>query len=156
MTDQDLSEETTLDVSLISLCDRTLILPSSALVETVALSMPQVVTKMPRWFLGFLPWQGLRLPFISFESMTDGPFKIDINSNIIVLKTTTLSLQNKFFAMLIQNIPMNCRIHNDSLLDVVGELSSYELATVRLDEMIAKIPNMSIVENTMIKAGVLG
>jgi len=155
MTDQSSLTQTTLEVSLISLLDRALIIPSSAIVEVVPISMPQVVTKMPRWFLGYLPWLGLRIPFISFEAVCGEPFRIHTESNIVVLKTVTDSLNSKFFAMLIQNTPVNCTINRDSLLDVVGDLTTFEVANVRLDNIITKIPNMVTLEQFMIKAGAL-
>lgn len=154
MTDQA-SQKNSIEASLISLADRMLILPTEAIVEVVALSMPQVVAKMPRWFLGFLPWQGLRIPFISFEAVCGSSFRVHTNSNILVLKTTTDSLQNKFFAILIQDTPANCTITNDVIIDVVGELSRYELETIRINEYIVKIPNIPALEKLMIDAGVL-
>lgn len=156
MTDQNLTKKV-LEVSLITLLDRTLILPAAAIIETVPISMPQVVAKMPRWFLGFLPWQGLRIPFISFEALSGSTFRINSSSNIAVLKTTSPSLNSKFLAVLIQKTPLNCKVTEDSLIDVVGELSAFELGTIRIEDnsIIAKIPNISALEQFMIKAGAL-
>lgn len=155
MTDQNLPTQSTLEVSLISLLDRTLMIPTSAIVEVVPISMPQVVAKMPRWFLGFLPWQGLRIPFISFEAACGAPFRIHAESNIVVLKTASAALHNNFFALLIQNTPASCTINRDSLLDVVGELTAFESANIRLDNIIATIPNMIAIEQLMINSKVL-
>lgn len=155
MTEQTSAKNTSLEASLIGLLDRTLILPSTSVVEVVSISMPQVVTKMPRWFLGFLPWQGLRIPFISFEAICGSTFKINASSNILILKTTTKSLQSKFLAILIQNTPINCTVTEEAIMDVVGELSSYELETVRINDYIAKIPNIPALEKLLIETGVL-
>ncbi|UYZ84628.1 chemotaxis protein CheW [Entomomonas sp. E2T0] len=155
MTEQKSAKKTSLEASLISLLDRTLILPSTAVVEVVSISMPQVVAKMPRWFLGFLPWQGLRIPFISFEAICGSTFKINASSNILILKTTTESLQSKFFAILIQNTPINCTVTAEAIMDVVGELSRYELETIRINDHIAKIPNIPALEKLLIDTGVL-
>lgn len=155
MTEPTSTVKTSLEASLISLLDRTLILPTTAVVEVVPISMPQVVTKMPRWFLGFLPWQALRIPFISFEAVCGSGFRISANSNILILKTTTKSLQSKFIALLIQDTPINCTVTDEAIMDVVGELSSYELDTIRINDHVAKIPNIPALEKLLIDTGVL-
>lgn len=156
MTNQTLPpNQASLEISLLSLVNRALILPSSAIVEVVSLAMPQVVAKMPRWFLGYLPWRGLKIPFISFEAVCETSFKIHAESNIVILKTITASLNQKFFAMLIQNTPVKFTIHSNTLEDVVGDLAPYEIANVRLNNILAKIPNSSALEHLMIEQGVL-
>lgn len=155
MADQNLPNQTSLDIALLTLIDRTLIFPSSAIVEVVSLSMPQVVAKMPRWFLGYLPWQGLKIPFISFEAICESSFRIHAESHIAILKTITPSINQKFLAILIQNTPLQSNINPNSLEDVVADLSPYELANVRFNNILAKIPNMQALEHLMIETGVL-
>lgn len=149
------TKEPSVEAILIHLIDRKLLLPSSAVVEVQNIIMPQVMAKMPKWFLGFLPWQKIRIPFISFEAVCGSSFKININSRILILKTTTPSLQNHFYAMLVQDLPLVCTITKNSLEDVVGDLAKYELENVKINEYIAKIPNIPELEKLLIDTGVL-
>lgn len=151
----DAAKEVSVEASLISLTDRKLLLPSSAIVAVQEIAMPQVMAKMPKWFLGFLPWQKLRIPFISFEAVGGAGFKINTNSNILILKTTTTSLQSHFYAMLIQDLPLVCTITKQSIVDVVGDLTKYELENVKINEFTAKIPNIPELERLLIETGVL-
>ena len=151
----DATKEASVDASLINLIDRKLLLPSSAIVAVQDISMPQVMAKMPKWFLGFLPWQKLRIPFISFEAVCGASYKINVNSHILILKTTTVSLQSHFYAMLIQDLPLVCTITKQSVVDVVGELTKYELENVKINEFTAKIPNIPELEKLLIDTGVL-
>ncbi|AWM79114.1 hypothetical protein DKL61_01360 [Gammaproteobacteria bacterium ESL0073] len=155
MIEQDSIKKTALDVSLITLVDRTLAIPSSAIVEVIHVTVPQVVGKMPRWFLGFLPWQGLRIPFISFEGICGAGFKINNTSNILILKTITPTLQCKFIALLIQDVPMARPITEDMVIDVVGDLSKYELENIKINEFVAKIPDMPAIERLLVQTAVL-
>lgn len=149
------TKETSVEASLINLIDRKLLLPSSAIVAVEKISMPQVMAKMPKWFLGFLPWQKLRIPFISFEAVCGAGYKINANSNILILKTTTASLQSHFYAMLIQDIPLVCNIAAENIVDVVGDLTAYELENVKINEYTAKIPNTPKLEKLLMDTGVL-
>lgn len=155
MIEQESIQKTVLDMSLVTLVDRTLAIPSSAIIEVVNITVPQVVGKMPRWFLGFLPWQGLRVPFISFEGVCGSGFKINNTSNILILKTIMPTLQCKFIALLIQDVPMTCSITEDMVIDVVGDLSKYELENIKINEFVAKIPDMPALEKLLVKTGVL-
>lgn len=154
-----LLNEQELTISVISLLDRKLIFPTSAVIDTSKLIMPQLVAKMPTWFLGYLPWQGLRIPFISFEAASESHFKINGLSRIVVLKTITPRLTDKFFALLIQKIPQTLTIHRDNLRDVVAELAPFELDTIRIKQadidIIGKIPDILALEHLMSKTGVL-
>lgn len=148
-------QKTELDVSLINLIDCKLVLPTSAIVEVVPVTVPQVVGKMPRWFLGFLPWEGLRIPFISFEAINGEGFKINNTSNVLILKTATSILQCKFIALLIQDVPMSCDITENSIVGVVGDLSKYELENIRINDFVAKVPDMLAIEKLLVNTGVL-
>lgn len=155
MIEQEPIEKTTLEVSLINLIDRKIALPSSAIVEVVPVSVPQVVGKMPRWFLGFLPWEGLRIPFISFEAVCGSGFKINNTSNILILRVATQSLQCQFISLLIQDVPMIFDITEDMVIDVVGDLSKYELENIKINEFVAKVPDILALEKLLVQTGVL-
>ena len=59
---------------LVPLADRTLLLPNVAVAELIPYRAPQVTEGTPDWFLGQIAWRDLRLPLLSFEAASGGPF----------------------------------------------------------------------------------
>lgn len=141
-----------LKVSLLTLTDRRLVIPASALAENTALSMPQVSAGMPDWLLGHIPWRGQRLPFVSFEVVAGGKYRIPAGACIGILRTTQ---SDRFIAMLLQEVPVESMVGPD-LSEIAGErLSEYELAAVTLGGQKLLIPDLARLEELLERSEVM-
>lgn len=84
----------------------TLVLPNAAVAEIVDYRQPEPVKDMPTWMLGLIPWRGLRVPLIAYESVLgeDVP-----NPNgrlrIAIMNTLNANADLPFFGLVLGGIP---------------------------------------------------
>ncbi len=146
VTDQTVAQITGL---LLTLSDRLLLLPNTAVAELVAYRNVQPAENSPNWLLGQIAWRDLSLPLLSFEAASsDIPANLD-NARVVIINAIGGRPKFRFFALLIKGIPRSVRIEK-SLQRLPDEaLQNLELDAVSIDGEIAKIPDLAALEQKL-------
>ncbi len=147
VVDQTASQLTGL---LLTLSDRLLVLPNTAVAELVAYRHVQAAEgSSPRWLLGQISWRDLNLPLLSFESASNDAAVITERARVVIINAIGGRPKFRFFALLIQGIPRSVRIEADLLSEQAETLLPLELDAVRIDGEIAKIPDFIALEQKL-------
>ncbi len=134
---------------LLTLSDRLLLLPNTAIAELVAYRNVQPAVNSPTWLLGQITWRDLSLPLLSFEAASSQTSATLDNARVVIINAIGGRPKFRFFALLIKGIPRSIRI-DMSLQRLPDEaLQSLELDAVSIDGEIAKIPDLVALEQKL-------
>ena len=151
MTQAVATEQTVAQITglLLTLSDRLLLLPNTAVAELVAYRNVQPAENSPSWLLGQIAWRDLSLPLLSFEAAaSDAPANID-NARVVIINAIGGRPKFRFFALLIKGIPRSVRIDH-SLQRLADEpLQALELDAVSIDGEVAKTPDLAGLEQKL-------
>ncbi len=151
MTQAVATEQTVAQITglLLTLSDRLLLLPNTAVAELVAYRNVQPAENSPNWLLGQIAWRDLSLSLLSFEAAaSDVPANLD-NARVVIINAIGGRPKFRFFALLIKGIPRSVRIDH-SLQRLADEpLQALELDAVSIDGEVAKIPDLAGLEQKL-------
>ncbi|SHL30833.1 chemotaxis protein CheW [Phytopseudomonas punonensis] len=136
---------------VVPLADRTLLLPNVAVAELIAYRAPPAMAGMPDWFLGQVAWRDLSLPLLSFEAASGAQPVIGDGARIAILNAIGGRANVKFIALLVQGIPRSLRV-NEDLPRADVELAPLELAAVKVDDAVLRIPDLEGLEQLLADA----
>ena len=134
---------------LLSLSDRLLLLPNTAVAELVAYRNVQPAVNSPSWLFGQIAWRDLSLPLLSFEAASSQAAVNLEGARVVIINAIGGRPKFRFFALLIKGIPRSVRI--DSGLQRLPDeaLKALELDAVSIDGEIAKIPDLVALEQLL-------
>ncbi len=134
---------------LLSLSDRLLLLPNTAVAELVAYRNVQPAVNSPSWLLGQIAWRDLSLPLLSFEAASSQTAVNLDSARVVIINAIGGRPKFRFFALLIKGIPRSVRI--DSALQRLPDeaLEALELDAVSIDGETAKIPDLVALEQLL-------
>ena len=151
MTQALASEQTVAQITglLLTLSDRLLLVPNTAVAELVAYRNVQPAENSPNWLLGQIAWRDLSLPLLALEAVeNDTPVDLD-SARVVIINAIGGRPKFRFFALLIKGIPRSVRI-DDSLQRLSDEpLQALELGVVSIDGEVAKIPDLAGLEQKL-------
>lgn len=151
MTQALASEQTVAQITglLLTLSDRLLLVPNTAVAELVAYRNVQPAVNSPNWLLGQIAWRDLSLPLLALEAVeNDTPVDLD-SARVVIINAIGGRPKFRFFALLIKGIPRSVRI-DDSLQRLSDEpLQALELDAVSIDGEVAKIPDLAGLEQKL-------
>ncbi len=82
------------------------LLPNAAVAEVVPYIKPEPVPGAPDWLLGYISWREHRVPFVSFERVSEGEsIEAHKSCRIAVLNTLNGNAQLPYVAILMQGLP---------------------------------------------------
>lgn len=136
---------------VVPLADRTLLLPNVAVAELIPYRAPPAMTGMPAWFLGQVAWRDLSLPLLSFEAASGGQAVTGDGARIAILNALGGRANVKFIALLVQGIPRSLRVTEDLPRAEVA-LATLELAAVKVDDAVLRIPDLQGLEQLLADA----
>lgn len=141
---------------LLPLSDRTLLLPSVALAELINLRPIEPRRGAPEWYLGDIVWRDLRLPLLSFETLSSGMAAPEpaVGARIAVINAIGGRGHLKFFALLVQGIPRPQKL-DASLAPAGAPLAALELDSAVVEGMVARIPDLAGIEQRMADIGLI-
>ncbi len=136
----------------IPLHNETAILPNSAIAEVIGYKEPSPLADAPEWFLGYIEWRDVRVPFISFEAISgkeiQAPKK---NSRIAVLNTLNANPQLPYVAILAQGIPSLAIVQEKGVVDKDVEGRAVVGAIIELGGSEALVPDIDEIEQRLLK-----
>ena len=134
---------------MLTLSDRLLLLPNTAVAELVAYRNVQPAEHSPSWLLGQIAWRDLSLPLLSFEAASNSTEVKTDNARVVIINALGGRSKFRFFALLIKGIPRSVRI--DSSLQRLSDepLQALELDAVSIDGETAKIPDLVALEQKL-------
>ncbi len=151
MTQALASEQTVAQITglLLTLSDRLLLVPNTAVAELVAYRNVQPAENSPNWLLGQIAWRDLSLPLLALEAVeNDTPVDLD-SARVVIINAIGGRPKFRFFALLIKGIPRSVSI-DDSLQLLSDEpLQALELDAVSIDGEVAKIPDLAGLEQKL-------
>ncbi|TDV60530.1 chemotaxis protein CheW [Pseudomonas sp. LP_7_YM] len=148
------SRLTSLTGLLIPLSDRHLLLPNVAIAELIDYQDSIADPAAPQWYLGPINWRHRSLPLLSFEAACGSRALVGGRARIVILNALGGRPGLKFIALLTQGIPRSCKL--DSQLSYVDvPLAELELAAVQVGETVARIPDLVILEQWLVDAGLV-
>ncbi len=136
---------------VVPLADRTLLLPNVAVAELIPYRAPPALAGMPDWFLGQVAWRDLSLPLLSFEAASGGTAVAGDGARIAILNALGGRANVKFIALLVQGIPRSLRVTED-LPRTDVPLAALELAAVKVDDAVLRIPDLEGLEQLLADA----
>lgn len=141
---------------LLPLSDRTLLLPSVALAELINLRPVETQAGAPEWYLGDISWRDLRLPLLSFETLSSGVAAPEpaAGARIAVINAIGGRAHLKFFALLVQGIPRPYKL-DASLAPAGAPLAALEVESALVEGMVARIPDLIAVEQRLADIGLI-
>lgn len=146
VTDQAVAQLTGL---ILTLSDRLLLLPNTAVAELVAFRHLQPAENSPSWLLGQIAWRDLSLPLLSFEAASSNTLPTLEHARVVIINAIGDRPKFRFFALLITGIPRSVRI-DKTLQRIPGEpLEALELEVVNIDGEVAKIPDLVALEQKL-------
>lgn len=158
MSQAPVTSSTTKSLSslLLPLSDRNLLLPSVAVAELINLRSIEPHPDAPEWYLGDISWRELRLPLLSFETLSSGMAAPDpaIGSRIAVINAVGGRPHLKFFALLVQGLPRPQKL-DASLAPAGAPLAALELDSAVVEGQVARIPDLVAVEQRMAEIGLI-
>ena len=135
---------------LVPLAGSRLILPRAAVVEVMCYNPPKErPAGVPAWFLGWIQWQGNRVPLISFEAACGQPLpEFKNRTRIAVVQAILGLLDPPAFALATQGYPYLLRVNRHVLkLDDSGEpLPSQLLLRARMANERPGVPDLEALE----------
>lgn len=132
-----------------------LLLPNATIAEVLSFATPEAMPNTPEWLLGSIRWRGWQIPLVSFSrfaglSQEEG----GLGSKVIVLKALGGDPKHPYFAMLTQGFPRLVTVTEGTLttLEHAGDLPNGVLASVRLNENDAVVPDLAALETQLREA----
>lgn len=141
---------------IIPLQDRNLLLPDATIVEVTPMAGLIVESRKQRWILGHKHWRNLRIPVVSFETLSGGSLKKHSeNACIAVFKGIGGDETLPFWGMLVQGAPRALRVNEQDICELDERISEAELMSVQLKSEHARIPDLDRLEQQLIGSGVI-
>ncbi len=140
---------------LIQTAGARLLLPNATIAEVLSYSAPEPVDNAPEWLLGRIRWRGWQLPLISFSRFSGLAQEVGgLSSKMIVLKALGGDSKHPFFAMLTQGFPRLVTVTEATLSehDNQDDLPEGVLARVRMNEDDAVVPDLAVLEDSLLEA----
>lgn len=141
---------------LVPLAGSRLVLPRAAVVEVMGYNPPKErPADAPAWLLGWIQWQGNRIPLISFEGACGQPLpEFKSRTRIAVVQTISGLLDPPVMAIATQGYPYLLRVNRGVLkLDDSGETLPEQLLTrVRMANERPGIPDLESLERQVAEA----
>lgn len=113
------AEQTELYSLLVPLQGERLLVPRACVAEVIAFVVPEATDSdqaAPSWFLGYITWNGRRLPVASFEAMSgEEAKKRPGRTRIVVFNTIGEQLDGGYFGIITQGFPQLVRVNADVL-----------------------------------------
>lgn len=135
---------------LVPLASGRLIVPRAAIVEVMGYNPPKErPADAPEWLLGWIAWQGNRVPLISIEGASGQPLpEFKSRTRIAVVQAIAGLLDPPAFAVATQGYPYLLRVNRNVLkLDDSGEpLPGQMLTRVRMANERPGIPDLESLE----------
>lgn len=135
---------------LVPLAGGRLIVPRAAIVEVMGYNPPKErPADAPEWLLGWIQWQGVRVPLISIEAASGQPLpEFKSRTRIAVVQAIAGLLDPPAFAVATQGYPYLLRVNRNVLkIDDSGEpLGGQMLARVRMANERPGIPDLESLE----------
>jgi chemosensory pili system protein ChpC len=155
------AEQTELYSLLVPLQGERLLVPRACVAEVIAFVVPEPSESdqdRPEWFLGYITWNGRRLPVASFEAMSGEEVKKRPGrTRIVVFNTIGDELDGSYYGIITQGFPQLVRVNADVLTVETEQtwaqgqpvicrtrmINEYPLIPdmERLEAMIAKVSN---------------
>lgn len=146
IVDQRVSQLTGL---LLTLSDRLLLVPNTAIAELVTYRKVQAAENVPNWILGQVAWRDLHLPLLSFEAASSDTPVVTEGARIVIVNAIGGRADFRFFALLIQGLPRSVRIEPNLPRISNQALLPLELDAVSVEGEIAKIPDLAALEQKL-------
>ncbi|QEY59942.1 chemotaxis protein CheW [Pseudomonas sp. C27(2019)] len=134
---------------LLTLSDRLLLLPNTAVAELVAYRHVQPAENSPNWLLGQISWRDLNLPLLSFEAASSDATVVTERARVVIVNAIGGRPKFRYFGLLIQGIPRSTRIDESLLSEQDETLLPLELDAVNIEGEIAKIPDLIALEQKL-------
>lgn len=138
---------------LLTLSDRLLLLPNTAVAELVAYRHVQPAENSPNWLLGQISWRDLNLPLLSFEAASSDATVVTERARVVIVNAIGGRPKFRYFGLLIQGIPRSTRIDESLLSEQDETLLPLELDAVNIEGEIAKIPDLIALEQKLADLG---
>jgi chemosensory pili system protein ChpC len=104
---------------LVPLTEERLLVPRACVAEVIAFVVPEKPESgdpLPTWFLGFITWNGRRLPVASFEAMAGAdPGQRPGRMRIVVFNAFGDALEGGYYGIITQGFPQLVRVNADVL-----------------------------------------
>ncbi len=139
---------------LIQLAGARLLLPNATIAEVMSYAPPETVAGAPEWLLGRTRWRGWQVPLIGFAQLAGiADERGGLNSKVLVLKALGGNPKAPYFAILSQGFPRLVTVSRASMAVSEGgdELPPMVLASVRLNEDDAFVPDLAAVETLIVE-----
>lgn len=122
------------------------LIPNILVAEVIGLRQPERSgSNGPDWLLGWLTWRDVEVPLISFEAMNEaGQPQIGQDARIVVLNTITG--KNRFYAMVIQDIPRSVKVESEDLVEEPVDTGVVEAVSVQVGGDLAVMPDLDAIE----------
>ena len=153
MSEQTNVEQHSLTGLLLTLTDRTLLVPNTAVAELIAW---QEVDSIPGGvqrdgLIGRITWRGMQLPLLSFEVLAGGDAPdVTADTQIAIFNALDPSVGLSFFAVPLQGIPSSIQVDNELQSDSQASLRKGELQDVLLDGQQVYIPDLEGLEKGLL------
>ena len=124
-----------------------LVLPNPAVAEIVDYREPESTTDGPGWFLGWVPWRGVQVPLVAFESVDGGACDEQQRLRIAILNTLNGDPALPFIGIVLRGIPRLLNAGSEVIAAMEGPSSgSVTLANVQVAGEAAMIPDLDALE----------
>jgi chemosensory pili system protein ChpC len=155
---QQKSQQDEVDSLFVQLNSDSLLLPMSSVAEVIQQVDCESQVDAPAWLLGWVEWRKQRVPLISLDVLTGGDRQGVSEVSLALVMNTLHHSQNSttdvpFYAIQIQNFPHLVRISEDDQLQELPGTTKIPYITMKvgLDERVALIPDLEILENYLSK-----
>lgn len=152
---QPLAEQEQLTGLLLTLHDRELLVPNTAVAELVAWQVPEALPGgvQKDGLIGRINWRGLRLPLVSFEALAgeDVP-EASGQTRIAIFNSLDATAGAGFYGVMLQRIPRTLQLDSQLLPDSQAELRHGELQAVQVGGQCIYIPDLEGLEQGLLRA----
>lgn len=99
---------------LVPLNKARLIIPRTCVAEVVRYSLAETSDEGPAWFRGFVPWNDLRIPVLSFEDMSGiASSEPGGRTRIAIFNAIAGQLETGFFGILTEGFPQLVHVNRE-------------------------------------------
>lgn len=148
--------QATISGLILPLQDRSLLLPDNLVAEVTPMAGLIVESRKERWVLGHKHWRNMRIPVISFETLSGSSLrKHSEYARIAVVQGSGANENLPFWGMLVQNHPRAVQITEKDVMETDEQTSNTELMAVFVKDNAARIPDLAYLEQQLISAGVV-
>ncbi len=101
---------------LVPISEERLLVPRGCITEVINYVVPTPMEGAPPWYLGTIPWNGTRLPLVSFEAACGRNLPRSTGRTlIVVMQGITGLMDGGHFALLTQGFPQLVRVSPEVL-----------------------------------------